>query len=181
MRFILCLVLAACAAFEVPAFAADAVFSPAPSTSPSGSAQATPAAATVAPAQPTTQNVAIAAPSWLEQALGFLTSGPGLVILAGILIRLEAFLQAKTKINLAKATGIAHSLFNTLFDMGLIKNGAFKAAEEAFFSNFNTQFFNAYGHTPDSDAQDNAHAQFAQLFTAHTGDELTPAPAQKVS
>lgn len=171
MRIFSILILAACVA-SGPAFAADAVFSPAPSTNPSGSAQATPISAAIAPA---------AAPTWYETALSFLTSGPGLIILAGVLLRVEAVLQSRTKINLAKATGIAHSLFNTLFDLGLIKNGAFRAAEEAFFSNFETQFFNAYGRKPDAATEDTAHAHFTQLFTAHTGDELTPAAAQKVA
>lgn len=170
MRFLLCFALTACVASFQPAFAVDATFGPALVTNPTGTAQAPTPVVITAPAP------VIVQASWLDSAYMIASSPAFLAGLAYLVIKLETFLQAKTKLNLARATGVAHSLFNTLFDLGLITNGKFRDAEEAFFQNFNTQYFNAYGKQPDDATQDLAHSHFVQMFTANTGDVL-PAKA----
>lgn len=148
------------------AICADAVFSPAPDA---------PHVLVVAPATPAP--IVAPAPTWVDRVFSTITSPPFIAGVAYVFLKLLAAAQAKTTLNLTKAIGAAHSVFNALFDAGFIKNGTFRAAEEAFFQEFDKQYFNAYGHAPDSAAQDNAHAEFTQLFTDNTPSIAPPAQA----
>lgn len=136
----------------------------APATSAVFAPAAAPAAAAATSGAPAT--------SWADSILGVLTSPIALGALAWLLVRVETFLQGRTKINLQKATGVAHSVFNTLWDAGIIKNGRFREAEEQFFNQFDKAFFTAHEHDPDANAIATAHSTFTQLFTAHTGDDV---------
>jgi hypothetical protein len=93
-------------------------------------------------------------------------------LITGIFVVLQR-LKGSRAVLVGKIDATVHALFNEAWDDGLIKNGNFKAAADAFFNNFEEKFAGLHpGTVPDAATLQHAFGVYVKLFTEHTGDDV---------
>lgn len=147
-----------CFSFSQLAFADDATFGPATPIAPK------PVAVSVA--SPITPVVPVPVPATDSPSFffAFLTNAAVISVFAAVVIRVEAAIQQRTKINIANGVGIAHTIFSLLRDKGLIAHGSVSDALYAFWNELDLQSQVHLGTAPNALIQDTAHATFSRLL-----------------
>lgn len=159
-----------------PAMAEDSQFSAAPSTAPATSATAPAAPKAIVP---TTGTASTPPPlSVSDYIIAFVTSPVVIVALAALFLRLESYLATKLKLDVAKARGLAVTIYGLLKDDGYIKSGSTTALMDKFWNELDRQSLEHYGVAASPQVQDMAHATFADLInTAKSGTAAIPPAA----
>lgn len=99
------------------------------------------------------------APVWLVGTIAVVLS------LAQLLFKK---LDSNRQDQIGKGVSVAHSVFNAIFDMGLVKNGTFIAAENEFWNQFKAKYLDAHDSKPSALSEAAAHKEFTALFTEST-------------
>lgn len=155
-------VFALCGAFLFPCVSAeDAQFSPAPITAPVTTPAGSTAASKPADSAPQAAPAALSTVAWIFSSPIVWT----LIVMA--FLRLEAAIQAKTKVDVSVGNGLAHTVYGILKDKGFIAPGQFTAAMDQFWAELDRQSQEHYGTATTPAVQDAAHATFAQLLNSH--------------